>query len=178
MPHIRHPEAKWSVDTLDKGWSGVDSREKSWNGDAAAAGITVNCRLSSIDRIALRRRMALAMLPRGAQVSYDCRRAPAPCAPLCVHTCTQVADEEYQSRVCDYVTLFFDSFFFLFLCFLRQQLFLGIGQSLISAKSLMAIRRRLIIISDRIEESWLFVILKCLIEKISIIIEIEVFDKE
>lgn len=100
------------------------------------------------------------------------------CAPLCVHTCTQVADEEYQSRVCDYVTLFFDSFFFLFLCFLRQQLFLGIGRSLISAKSLMAIRRRLIIISDRIEESWLFVILKCLIEKISIIIEIEVFDKE
>lgn len=57
-------------------------------------------------------------------------------------------------------------------------MFLGIGQSLISAKSLMAIRRRLIIISDRIEESWLFVILKCLIEKISIIIEIEVFDKE
>lgn len=45
-------------------------------------------------------------------------------------------------------------------------------------ESLMAIRKRLIIIGDRIEESWLFVILKCLIEKILIIIEMEVFDKE
>lgn len=85
------------------------------------------------------------------------------CAPLCVYTCTQVADGEYQSKVCGYVMLFFASFSF-FLCFVRGQLFLGIGRLLsirrmIKRKnidnngdeSLMAIRRRLII-SDRIEK--------------------------
>lgn len=128
MPHVRHPEAKWSVDTLDKGWNmRVECRFKGklWNGDAAAAGITVNCRLSSIDRIALRRRMALAMLPRGAQVSYDCRRAPAPLrAPLCTHVHTGGGWRVSIESVWLCVMLFFGSFSF-FLCFVRLQLFLG-----------------------------------------------------
>lgn len=44
---------------------------------------------SSIDRIALRRRIALAALPRGAQVSYGCSCARArPRNPLCTHVHT------------------------------------------------------------------------------------------
>lgn len=105
------------MDTLDKGWdTRVECRFKGklWNGDAAAAGITtVNCRLSSIDRIALRRRMALAMLPRGAQVSYDCRRAPAPLrAPLCTHVHTGGGWRVSIESVWLCVMLFFGSFSF------------------------------------------------------------------
>lgn len=84
------------------------------------------------------------------------------CAPLCVHTCTQVADEEYQSKVCDVILWQF--FFFSLFCKVTV-VFGTIGRLLINVRmierkdinnnedeSIMAIRRRLIIISDRIEE--------------------------
>lgn len=106
MPYARHPEADWSV--FERGhpqrWSrGVkrgknpskgDSRKivgtglwmSTWlEGTRRRDGVCGSCNhrrlsatFSSIDRIALRRRMALAALPRGAQVSYGCSNARAP----------------------------------------------------------------------------------------------------